>query len=423
MINKKFDNWFANQKKNNKISVRIVDISKITNWKVDNDQIFHFSKKFFKIIGIKINTNFFKRNWDQPIILQNELGILGIIKNIKNNKYLLQAKVEPGNKNKLQLSPTVQATKSNFSQIHGGKKVPYLKFFFNKKKKNIFNQSEQGFRYLNKFNSNILVKIKKNIKLLPGFFWVSLEELKLMINKKNLLNMDALSVISTHIKLNKVDKPLNSLKFFNNWIKKNDSKFFIKNKIVSLSHLKDWNYNSNRLSHKNNNHFSIIGIKVKTNKREVDNWCQPILKGKNLALTGFIVKKFNGTNHYLCRYILKPGLKKSVLTCTVNTSNIKNFYSDKNLPLVQKKLIKEFFLNSKYNKFKIFDNIMSDEGGRFYHSEIRYLGLFINDNVNIKLHPNYIWVSHNQMINMIKQKRFDIEARLLFGCLNVSNLM
>jgi len=259
--------------------------------------------------------------------------------------------------------------------------------------------------------------------LLPSFYWVSLDELKLMINKKNLLNMDTLSVISTHIRLNNVDKPLNSIKSFNSWFKKNDNKFFLKNKIVPLSNLEDWKYNSNKLRHKNNNHFSIIGIKVKTNKREVNNWCQPILKGKNLALTGFIVKKFNDTNHYLCRYIIKPGLKKSVLTCTVNTSNIKNFYSDKNLPMVQKKLIKEFFLNRKYNKFKLFDNIMSDEGGRFYHSQIRYLGLSINDNINIKLYPNYIWVSHNQMVNMIKQKKFDIEARLLFGCLNVSNLM
>ena len=423
MINKKFDNWFTNQKKNNKITVSIVDISKIINWKADNNKIVHFSKRFFKIIGIKINTNFFKKNWDQPIILQNELGILGIIKNTKYNKYLLQAKVEPGNKNKLQLSPTVQATKSNFSQIHGGKKVPYLNFFFKQKKENIFNQSEQGFRYLNKFNSNILVKINKGIKLLPGFFWVSLAELKLMINKKNLLNMDTLSVISTHIKLSKIDRPLNSINFINEWFKKKDSKFFIKKKIVPLSELKDWNYNSNKINHKDKKHFSVIGIKVKTNKREVNSWCQPILKGKNLALTGFIVKKFNSSNHYLCRYILKPGLKKSVLTCTVNTSNIKNFHIDKNLSFVQKKLIKDFFLNKKYNKSKLFDNIMSDEGGRFYHSQIRYLGLFINDNIDIKLSPNYIWVSHNQMVNMIKQKRFDIEARLLFGCLNVSNLI
>ena len=251
MINKKFKNWFNNQKKHNKINVDIIDISKINDWKADNNKIFHISKKFFQIIGIKVNTNFFKKNWDQPIILQNELGILGILKNLKNNKYLLQAKVEPGNKNKIQLSPTVQATKSNFSQIHGGKKVPYLNFFLKQNKKQIFNQSEQGFRYLYKFNSNIIANTKKKIKILPGFFWVSLEDLIIMIKKKNLLNMDTLSVISSHIKLNKIDKPINAVKFINEWFKKRDKKYFLKSKIISLSKLKDWIYD-----------FKQIGTKI-----------------------------------------------------------------------------------------------------------------------------------------------------------------
>jgi dTDP-4-dehydro-6-deoxy-alpha-D-glucopyranose 2,3-dehydratase len=422
LINKKFNNWFNRQKKNNKIKVEIIDINKASNWKVNKDEIFHISKKFFKIIGIKVNTNFFEKNWDQPIIIQNELGILGIIKDPKKNKYLLQAKFEPGNKNKIQLSPTVQATKSNFSQIHGGKKVPYLSLFLKHRKKDIFNQSEQGFRYLYKFNSNILVNSKMNIKTLPSFFWFKLPELVKMIRKKNLLNMDTLSVISSHIKLNKLDKPINSTKFIEQWFKKKDKKFFIKSKIISLSKLKDWIFNYKKIVHKNNDHFSVIAINVETNKREVNSWCQPIIRGKNLALSGFIIKKFNNTDHYLCRYILKPGLKKSALTCTVNTGNIKNFNKDKNLPNIQKKLLRKFFLNKKYKKSKIFDNIMSDEGGRFFHSEIRYLGLSINDDIGINLPSNYIWVSQNQLIKMIKKKKFDIEGRLLFGCLNISNL-
>ena len=423
MLNKKFKDWFNNQKKNNKIKVDIIDISKADNWNASKNEISHISKKFFKIIGIKIKSNFFKKKWDQPIILQDELGILGILKDIKSNKYLLQDKVEPGNKNKIQLSPTVQATKSNFNQIHGGKKVPYLNLFLNQKKINIFNQSEQGFRYLYKFNSNILVNTKKKLKVLPGFFWFSLSELIKMISKKNLLNMDTLSVISSHIRLNKIDKPINSKKFIKEWFEKKDKIFFLKSKIIPLSQLKDWIYDSKKIVHKNDDHFSVIGIKVKTNKREVNNWCQPILKGKNLALIGFIIKKKDNTNHYLCRYILKPGLKKSVLTSTVNTANIKKFNKDKNLSLIQKKLIKRFFLNKKFDKSKIYDNIMSDEGGRFYHSEIRYMGLHIDESLGIKLTKNYIWISQNQMIDMIKNKRFDIEGRLLFGCLNVSNLI
>ena len=43
----------------------------------------------------------------------------------------MQAKIEPGNINKIQLSPTIQATKSNFTQKHGGRKPNYLEYFLN----------------------------------------------------------------------------------------------------------------------------------------------------------------------------------------------------------------------------------------------------------------------------------------------------
>ena len=160
MRNPKFIQWFNKQKKINNIVTKVINLEKLDKWKSDNYKISHISNKFFKIVGIRVISNFFKKNWDQPIIVQNELGILGIIKN-SNNKYLLQAKVEPGNINKLQLSPTVQATKSNYKRVHGGKKVPYIDFFLKSKKSKFINQSEQGFRYLYKFNSNYLIDIKK----------------------------------------------------------------------------------------------------------------------------------------------------------------------------------------------------------------------------------------------------------------------
>ena len=421
-MNLKLSSWFKAQQKINKINISFVDFPNVKNWTANNNEIFHNSKKFFKIIGVKVKTNFYKKNWDQPIILQNEIGILGILKNLKNNKYLLQAKVEPGNINKLQFSPTVQATKSNYNQVHGGKKVPYLDYFLNIKKKFNHNQSEQGFRYFNKLNSNILVGIKKNIKLKQGFIWVSLAQLCEMVRKKNLLNMDTLSVVSSNISLNKIDNSINKLKAINQWIKKKDKSFFLKSSIIPLSELKDWQYDKKSITHKNKKHFSIIGIKIKTNKREINEWSQPILKGKNLAIAGFIIKKINKTNHYLCRYILKPGLKKSALTCTANSSDLKRYKQDNNLSTFQKNIIGNYFLNKDLKKYKIYDNIMSDEGGRFFHCQIRYLGLTLKENSKINLPSNYIWISHNQMVNLIKNKKIDIEARLLFGSLNIDKL-
>ena len=155
MIKLKLLKWIKKQNKAQKLNVKKIKLSSLTNWKIDNQQIYHISKKFFKIIGVRIKSNFYKKSWDQPIILQNEIGILGIIKNINTNKYLLQAKAEPGNINKIQISPSVQATKSNYSRVHGGKSIPYLKYFL-KKNKYFSLQSEQAFRYYKKYNSNII---------------------------------------------------------------------------------------------------------------------------------------------------------------------------------------------------------------------------------------------------------------------------
>ena len=61
--------------------------------------------------------------------------------------FLMQAKIEPGNVNCVQLSPTLQATKSNYTQTHAGKAPKYLEYFKNVTQDQILVdqlQSEQG---------------------------------------------------------------------------------------------------------------------------------------------------------------------------------------------------------------------------------------------------------------------------------------
>ena len=415
MISQKITKWLKKQEKKHLLKVKIINLSKLNNWKFNKIKIYHQSKKFFQIVGIKVISNFYKNNWDQPIIIQNEVGILGIIKNIKTKKYLLQAKVEPGNINKLQLAPTVQATKSNFSRVHGGNKVPYIEYFLRIKKISRYNQSEQGFRYFHKFNSNILIKNIKNIKKKPDFYWFSKKEIKDLICKKNIINMDTLSVLSSVLKKTKKDHPINTKKKINNWLKTFDKKFYIKAKVINFDKLKDWSVNLKNITHKKKKHFSVIGVNVETNRREVNNWSQPILKGKNMAFAGFIKTKINNTDHYLCRYILKPGLKKSVIGCTINTSDISTYFENTSFNSIEK-----FFFSKEAKKNIVYDNILSDEGGRFYKCQIRYIISAINYEKVKKIPKNYIWVSYNQIVEMIKNKRLDIESRLLFACNNIN---
>ena len=422
MISHEIKKWLNNQRSLHKLNINIVSLNALPNWKYTKKNIHHISNRFFKIVGLKVLSNFYKKNWEQPIIIQNEIGILGIIKNKKTNKYLLQAKVEPGNINKLQIAPTVQATKSNYNRVHGGQKVPYIDYFLKYKKLNIFNQSEQGFRYLYKFNSNILIEIKKKITNKKEFRWFSKQQIKELIKEKNLINMDTISVLSSFISKIKVNNSINTNKTIYDWVKKNDSIYFIKIKIVDLSNLKEWSIKLKKIIHKKNRHFSIIGIDVKTNKREINNWSQPILKGKKMAFAGFVKTNINNTDHYLCRYIIKPGLKKSSIGCTVNTSDISIFNKNSNLDNTEKKFIKKYFFSKKNKKNIIYDNILSDEGGRFYKCQIRYMISLFDYKDILTIPKNYMFLSHNQIVEMIKNKRLDIESRLLFACDNIDHI-
>jgi len=137
--------------------------------------------------------------------------------------------------------------------------------------------------------------------------------------------------------------------------------------------------------------------------------------GSKMAFAGYLIKKYKNTDHYLCRYILKPGSKVGTFTCSVNTSKLKNYKKNKDLTNFQKNLISKYFIKSKD---VLYDNVLSDEGGRFYHSQIKYMACKLNDNQNIDLPDCYIWLSQNQIIDLINKQKIDIEARLLFGIIN-----
>jgi len=420
--------WLKQQKDKLFFSVKKKSLSNLKKWNVTEKRIYHESKKFFQIIGIRAQSNFHKKKtWDQPLIFQNEIGILGILrrKYEGNFQYLMQAKTEPGNVNKLQLSPTVQATKSNFTRVHSGKKVKYLNFFKNLKRKQILVnsvQSEHGSRYLFKFNKNIIINIRGNIKLDKNFIWLTKQELCNLIQKNNMLNMDSISVLSCAIKKNINDLPVNSLNKIQYWLYNLKKKYFIKTKMIPLLQIKDWKFNKKSIFHKSKKYFSIIGVKVQTDSREVNEWEQPIIQEKKLGLSGFLIKNVNSAPHYLVNFSLKPGLKYPGLTCTVRTSNVKNCLNNPNHTNIMKHHLKKYFIYNTSGKIK-YSKIHSDEGGRFFHSQNKYVVVQIDENEKIKINNNYIWMSHNQILHFIKKGIFNINARLLFACFNMKYIL
>jgi len=201
--------WFNKKREESDMIVEEIGVKDLEKWNIDEKtgNLSHNSKGFFEIIGIKVSNTFDrevgKEGWTQPMIAKNPGGILGILMKKINGvpHYLLQAKAEPGNIGKLQLSPTLQATTSNLLKAHGGKRPLFAEYFDESNNPKIIYakwQSEDGGRFHLKSNYNMIVEIDKNKELdIPDYFiWITLYQIKQLLKIENFVGPHVRGIIS-----------------------------------------------------------------------------------------------------------------------------------------------------------------------------------------------------------------------------------
>jgi oxidase EvaA len=445
-------NWVKEQ--NNYVSVQInkIPFSDLKLWHFDNDnsRLQHNTGKFFSIDGIRINTNWGNvQTWDQPIINQPEIGYLGFITKEFNGilHFLLQAKIEPGNINFVQLSPTLQATKSNYTQAHQGKSPAYLDYFVNAKPTQILLdqlQSEQGARFLRKRNRNIIIKIEEEVNLLENFVWLTLAQIKELMKVDNLVNMDTRTVISgipygiysdlqidLFSFLNKHQLPysvesrmLKSMLSSESAVNSFDSiiKFVTRHKCffelniekIPLNAINSWNINEYAIEHNENKYFKIIAVEVSIGNREVSKWTQPMIEPAQEGICAFVCKEINGVLHFAVQAKLECGnfdIIEFAPTVQCLTGDYRN-YNSSDIPYL------DYVLNIEREKI-ILDNLQSEEGGRFYKEQNRNMIVVAGDEISEILPENFIWMTLNQLNSFIKFNNYlNIQARSLIAAVS-----
>ena len=201
--------WFNKRREESDMVVEEIGINDLDKWSVDSTSgnVKHDSGGFFEMIGVKVSNTFDrevgKKGWTQPMIAKNPGGILGIIMKRINGvpHYLLQAKAEPGNIGKLQLSPTLQATTSNLLKAHGGSKPLFAEYFDEENKPKIIYakwQSEDGGRFHLKSNYNMIVEVNENeeLEIPDSFVWVTLYQIKQLMKIENFVGPHVRGIIS-----------------------------------------------------------------------------------------------------------------------------------------------------------------------------------------------------------------------------------
>jgi oxidase EvaA len=441
--------WVTKQNQQIKVEVNTIPFKKLIHWNFENNRLSHKTGNFFSIDGINVKTNWGNINsWDQPIINQPEIGYLGFIAKSFNGilHFLVQAKVEPGNVNHVQLSPTLQATKSNYLRVHKGKSPNYLKYFINASPDQILLdqlQSEQGARFLKKRNRNIIIKVDQDIAVLENYVWLTLAQIIKLMSVDNLVNMDTRTVISgipfgsysdpniimRSFLSDKVSEDLFSNKVLNSTLNSNDgvnsissiinfitsqkSKFDLFVEKKPLNDLKSWNITESSIEHEKNKYFKIIAVDVNINNREVINWTQPMIKPAQEGLCAFICKEINGVLHFIVQSKLECGnfdIIELAPTVQCLTGNYRNS-NQKKLPFL------EYILSVEKNKI-IFDTLQSEEGGRFFKEQNRNMVVFAGNEISDDLPENFIWMTLHQIKSFIKYNNYlNIQSRSLISAL------
>lgn len=200
--------WIKEKRVEREMIAEEIPIKDTEGWYTDKKtgNIYHESGKFFSIVGMKA---FSKRRevegWCQPILKQPEVGILGIITKKFGGvlHFLMQAKDEPGNIDGVQISPTLQATKSNYTRVHKGALPLFFDYFEDvdrDKRKVLYKklQSEEGGRFLQKHNLNVVIEIGEDevISCPDNFIWMTLYQLKRLMEFEDIVNSCTRSIIA-----------------------------------------------------------------------------------------------------------------------------------------------------------------------------------------------------------------------------------
>ncbi len=173
------------------------------HWSVADGRIRHRSGGFFSVVGVRVepDPDRARSGVVSLIIDQPEVGLLGFVAHHGGDQVeiLVQAKPEPGNVGLAQAAPTVQATRSNYLRLHGGRPTALLDAFAEPSGETVrVAQSEQGSRFLGKYNDNAVVFLDDRVDE-PGeeFGWFPVDAVLDALVRDFAVNTDARSVLVT----------------------------------------------------------------------------------------------------------------------------------------------------------------------------------------------------------------------------------
>ncbi|MET9390164.1 NDP-hexose 2,3-dehydratase family protein [Streptomyces sp. NPDC006624] len=444
-----FHRWFTDAARQLAMDVREVPLEELAGWHTDpgTGDLRHDSGRFFSVTGLEVHAPGAPVDrWRQPVLDQREVGVLGILAKEFDGvlHFLMQAKNEPGNPDGPQLSPTVQATRSNFTRVHGGTSVPYLGHFLDTSRHQVLadvRQSEQGSWFYHKRNRNMVVLVEEDVEALDGFCWLTLGQLQRLLAVDDLVNMDARTVLSclpfAGDGLSELYSVADQDSFaaavvrscepsatgeqavrdLLGWLSGIRSVREDDARLVPLRDVDRWRRAGGRIVHEDGAFFSVMGVSVSATGREVRSWSQPLVEPCDEGVCAFLVRRREGVLQLLVQARAERGFVDAIelaptVQCTPSNYDV--------LPEGARPPYLTEVLSARPERIR-FDTVLAEEGGRFFRARNRYLVVEVDEDDRDfgTPRPGYRWVTMAQLASLLCHSHYlDVEARSLVACLH-----
>ncbi|MFF8957366.1 NDP-hexose 2,3-dehydratase family protein [Streptomyces sp. NPDC014894] len=426
LVTRNFPAWLAERRRAHRFRVERIPFADLRGWsfREPGGNLGHHSGRFFTVEGLRATVGEGPfRQWQQPIIHQPEVGILGILTREIDGvlHFLMQAKMEPGNRNLLQLSPTVQATRSNYTKVHRGADVRYLEFFTDPRRGRVLTdvlQSEHGSWFLRKANRNMLVEAVGEVPPHEDFRWLTLGQIGELLRLDSVVNMDARTVLACLPAFSpggERSRALHSDSGLLSWITSQRSRHEVRIESVPLGEVEGWRRGESSIEREDGRFFRVVAVEVEAGNREVSGWTQPLLEPSGLGVTAFLTRRIGGTPHLLAHARVEGGLL-DVLELAPTVQCVPENYA--HLPADARPPFLDQVLAAGPDRIR-YSAVHSEEGGRFLNAESRYLVVDCGEDVPADPPPGHLWLTPAQLSSLARHARYvNVQARTLLACVN-----
>jgi oxidase EvaA len=204
----------------------------------------------------------------------------------------------------------------------------------------------------------------------------------------------------------------NDLDVVLNWITYLKVRYELEVRRIPLNETTGWRLGEAALRHESGRFFQVIAVAVKAGNREVTSWKQPLIESMKGGVLCFLCQRRKGLLHFLVQGRVEPGHFDSLelaptLQCT-----------PRNYDPARLELLPPFYhevFNARPDQVR-YSTTQSEEGGRFYHDENRYLIVELDAGEEPALPENFAWMTLRQMKEILRfNNYFNIEARGLMA--------